>query len=61
MIIQNLWQAHYQIFSTEFLKEFIKLNVNIEKKNGKKCGFFQFTYVQLYVIVFLNAQTLNMI
>ena len=26
---QNLWQAHYQIFSIIFLKKFIKLNVNM--------------------------------
>ena len=26
----DLWQAHYQIFSIIFLKEFIKLNVNMD-------------------------------
>ena len=28
LIEQDLWQAHYQILSVIFLKEFIKLNVN---------------------------------
>ena len=27
---QNLWQAHYQIFSIIFLKEFIELSVNLD-------------------------------
>ena len=29
LIVQNSWQAHYQIFSIIFLKEFIELNVNV--------------------------------
>ena len=28
LIEQDLWQAHYQILSVIFLKEFIELNVN---------------------------------
>ena len=28
LITQDLWQAHYQILSIIFLKEFIELNVN---------------------------------
>ena len=28
LIAKDLWQAHYQILSIIFLKEFIKLNVN---------------------------------
>ena len=28
LIAQDLWQAHYQILSVIFLKEFIELNVN---------------------------------
>ena len=28
-IAQDLWQAHYQILLIAFLKEFIKLNVNM--------------------------------
>ena len=30
LIPQDLWQAHYQILSKNFLKEFIKLNVNTD-------------------------------
>ena len=58
MIAQHLWQAHCQILSIIFLKEFIKLNVNIDKmiKNVK--------LVKLnisIVTVFLNTQILEMI
>ena len=30
LIVQDLWQAHYQILSIIFLKEFIELNVNTD-------------------------------
>ena len=30
MIAHDLWQAHYQILSIIFLKEFIELNVNMD-------------------------------
>ena len=30
LIAQDLWQAHYQVLSTVFLKEFIALNVNTD-------------------------------
>ena len=30
LIAQGLWQAHYQIVSIIFQKEFIKLNVNMD-------------------------------
>ena len=30
LIAQGLWQAHYQIWSIIFLKEFIELNVNTD-------------------------------
>ena len=30
LIAQGLWQAHYQILSIIFLKEFIELNVNTD-------------------------------
>ena len=34
LIVQDLWQAYYQIVSIIFLKEFIKLDVNMHcKKN----------------------------
>ena len=37
LIVQDLWQAHYQILSIIFLKEFIELNVNLDRmvKNVK--------------------------
>ena len=37
LIMQDLWQAHYQIFLIIFLKEFLELNVNsdIAMKNVK--------------------------
>ena len=58
LIAQDLRQAHYQILSTTFLKEFIKLNVNLDTiiTNVK--------LVELNIsiaTVFLNIQTLNMI
>ena len=30
LIEQDLWQAHHQILSIIFLKEFIELNVNLD-------------------------------
>ena len=30
LIVQDLWQAHYQILSIVFQKKFIKLNVNMD-------------------------------
>ena len=58
MIVQDLWQAHYQILSIIFLKEFIKLNVNTRTmiENVK--------LVELNIniaTVFLNTKTLKMI
>ena len=58
LIAQYLWQAHYQIWSIMFLKEFIKLNVNTNTmiKNVE--------LVELntkYETVFLNTQTLKMV
>ena len=37
LIAQDLWQAHYQILSIIFLKQFIELNTNLDKmiKNVK--------------------------
>ena len=57
LIAQDLWQAHYQILSIIFLKEFMKLNENTGTmiKNVKlaelhtKCA-----------TAFLNAQILKM-
>ena len=36
LIVQDLWQAHYQILSIIFLKGFIELNVNTDMMT-KKC------------------------
>ena len=55
---QDLWQAHYQILSMIFLKEFIELNVNTEKM------IKSMTLVELNIAiatVFWNIQTLKMI
>ena len=30
LIVQDLWQAHYQILSIIFLREFIETNVNTD-------------------------------
>ena len=58
LIAQDLWQAHYQILSIIFLKEFIKLNVNMDTmiKNVK--------LAELNIniaITFFNTRTLKMI
>ena len=57
LIVQSLWQAHYQILSTIFLKELITLNVNKDTliKNVK--------LVELNInvaTIYLNTQTLKM-
>ena len=58
LIAQVLWQAHYQILSTIFLKKFIELNVNTDMmiKNVR--------FVELNIsntIFFSNIETLKMI
>ena len=58
LIVQDLWQAHYQTLSIIFLKELLELNVNTDMtiKNVK--------FIELnisIVTVFLNAQILKMI
>ena len=58
LIAQDLWQAHYQILSIIFLKEFIKLNVN------RNTMMRNVKLAELNVniaTVFLNTQTLKMI
>ena len=32
LIVQDLWQAHYQILSIIFLKKFIELDANIRER-----------------------------
>ena len=58
LIVQDLWQVHYQILSIIFLKEFVKLNVNTDKmtKNVKLAEL----NIKI-VSAFLNRQTLKMI
>ena len=65
---QDLWQAHYQVLSIIFLKEWIELNENSikNKKNDKKWDK-KLKNVELCIIryrdcdFFLNIQTLKMI
>ena len=57
LIVQDLWQAHYQIFSIIFLKGFIELNVKLDMmiKNVK--------HLELntgIATVFLNKKNLRM-
>ena len=53
----DLWQAHYQILSIIFLKEFIELNANKDTiKNVKLVGLNISS-----ATVFLNTQILKMI
>ena len=58
LIAEGIWQAHYQISSIIFLKEFIELNVisGMMIRNKK--------HVKLNIIIataFLNTKILNMI
>ena len=58
LIAQDLWQAHYQILSIIFLKEFIKLNVNKDTKiKNVKLGKLNINVAT----VFLNTQILKMV
>ena len=55
---QNLWQDHHQIFSIIFLKEFIKLNVNMDAM----IKIVKLVELNINIAtVFLNTQTLKMI
>ena len=56
LIAQDLWQAHYQIFSIIFLKEFIKSNVNKNMKR-KKCQIGEIKYK--YCDCFLDITNFN--
>ena len=58
LIVQDLWQAHYQISSIILLKKFIKFNVNTDVmiKNIK------LTELNTKIVTaILNIQTLKMI
>ena len=58
LIAQNLWQAHYQILSVLFMKEFRQLIVNRDMiiKYMKLLELYM-----KYVTTFLNTQTLEII
>ena len=53
LIVQDLWQAHYQILSIIFLKKFIELDANIRES-------VDVLNVDI-ATVFLNAQILKII
>ena len=58
LIVQHLWQAHCQILSIMFLKEFIKLNVNTDTKiKNVKLAELNVSIAT----VFLNSQNSKMI
>ena len=58
LIVQDLWQTHYQILSLIFPKKLIKLNVNTDTmmENVKLAGL----NISI-ATVFLNTQTSRMI
>ena len=58
MMAQDLWKSHYQILSKVFLRELIKLNLNMDImiKNVELAELHM-----NYATVFLNTQILNMI
>ena len=58
LIAQSLLQAHYQLLSINFLKKFVKLNVNTSTMI--KTVKFEELHAK-YVTVFLNTQTFKMI
>ena len=57
LIVQSLWQVHYQILSIIFLKEFFKSNVNMDTiiKNVKHSELNT-----KLATVFLNTKALKM-
>ena len=58
LVVQDLWQAHYQILSIIFLKKFIKLNANTNTmiKNVKLAKL----NIKIATVL-LNTQTLKII
>ena len=56
LIMQDLWQPHYQILSIIFLKEFIELNVNADMII-KNAGLAELNIS--IASVFLNAQIIR--
>ena len=57
LIAQDLWQAHYHIFSIIFLKKFIKLNVITDTIKNVKLAVLNINIAT----VFLKTQTLKMV
>ena len=59
LIVQDLWQAHYQILSIIFLEEFIELKVNTDIliKKYETCRELNISIAT----AFLNIQMLKMI
>ena len=58
LIAQDLWQAHYQIFSIIFLKEFIEFDVN----SGMMIKDLKLAVLNIiFATVFLTTQILKMI
>ena len=58
LIAQDLWQAHYQILSTIFLKKFTKLDMNMDATIKK----VKLAELNINIATaFLNTQTLKMI
>ena len=59
LIAHDLWHIHYQIMSIIFLKEFIKLSLNKNRKDDKKCGISKSNIG--IVTIFFKSQTLKII
>ena len=58
LIAQDLWQAHYQILSIIFLKEFIEFDVN----SGMMIKDLKLAVLNIiFATVFLTTQILKMI
>ena len=58
LAVQDLWQAHYQIWPIILLKKFIKLNINM----GTMINNVNLAELNTKIATtFLNIQTLKMI
>ena len=52
LIVQDLWQAHYQILSIILLREFIKFNVNTDMM----MKIVKFAELNMNIATVLNTQ-----
>ena len=61
LIVQDLWQAHYQILSIIFLKKFIELNVNMDMmiKNVKIMKLLGYTNFKDDLIIYVATKTIS--